>query len=174
MLMKCEENDHLLKRTITSDKMWIVYNNVVPNGFGPELMICYQQLKNLNFIRWRLWCLYRETGRVWCFLSSNQGTELLLRMRTGNWTVWRKLSSRSIRSSSVVIEWYSITTTREHQNLWRPIISFRNLDGICCSTMHTCLILWRQKFHLPLKLLKWKNIKFRWGCKSAPYSVFPK
>ena len=88
---------------ITNDENWIAYNNVLCKRLAPEVMIRRQRFQKQNFIRGRLCSQFGGIGRVWCFLSFNQGTEQSVRLCTkGNWTVRTKLSSKNVNRKGVV------------------------------------------------------------------------
>ena len=62
------EFDPFLKRIITGDEKWIVYNNVVRKRSWSK------RDQKLNCIKKRLCCLFGGIGKVWYFLNCFQGT----------------------------------------------------------------------------------------------------
>ena len=87
MHLKRNEFDTFLKRIITGDEKWIVYNNVRKKDHGPSMVNQLKPLQRLISTKRRLCCLFGGIGRVWYILSCFQGTKRLIRMFTvNNWT----------------------------------------------------------------------------------------
>ena len=80
--LKCNEFDPFLKRIITGEEKWIVYNNVVRKGSCSKCDEPPQTTSKAALNQKILCCLFGGIGKVWFFLSCFQGTKRLIWMCT--------------------------------------------------------------------------------------------
>ena len=80
--LKRNEIDPFLKRIITGDEKWIVYNNLVRKRSCSSVMNHHKQHRKLHCMKKKLCCLFGEIGKVWYFLSCFQGTKRSIRICT--------------------------------------------------------------------------------------------
>lgn len=140
------------------------------NSLGPDMMIHLKWYQKQTFIR---------LCSQYCGLLKVSFFELLPRNQTINSNVYsQQLGSLKESIIQKCPELVNHKVVFHHNNVRSH--KFDHPSKIigawmgCCHTQYTHLILHHQ-FPLVLlysKLLAWYNIQFRWGYKSAPYSVF--
>ena len=99
LLHKRNENDPFLKRMVTGDEKWIVYNNVVrKRSWGKRDEPPYRPPRPV-FTRRKSCCAFGGIGRESCIMSSSRRTRRSIRIGTApNSTNWMQRSRKNVRN----------------------------------------------------------------------------